>query len=550
MFLNKFKRAKRIKKFILFVLVVLISFSSAKSVFGWTAPSAIPPNSNVPTPLNISSTAQTKTGTLTVGGFDLSGNGNEGDISNLNYIKGYNDLILQGDTGASEEIWIDSFSANDHKLVFKTTSTVRMTIDKDGKIKIGTGSPSYTLDVAGDINLTGTLSINDSPITTGYWSQTGSDIYYNTGDIGIGTTNPDQPLHIGDTGIPGSRGVIRVASEITGGGANRAWEFGTAHDADAPYDFFIKDGSLATSSFMIEYGTGNVGIGTLSPDANYRLTVTGGGIKSDSTSNPAGYFSSSSGYGLIVNSGNVGIGTASPASELHIYRETDDYGTAGLTIEGAHSRNDARLILKTVNAGREAMVVHTDGTNIWYSGLPYNAGGATSEYIISPTINRADAKLLITSTGDVGIGTTPGYKLDVAGTVRFTGKLTVPTIDPQYEINGNIYGYYISDYAGSVRMNVTGKAELVDSIYIIDFDNLEEGSELWLFAQKTDLGEEMEKLIVLLTPEARKAILWYEVVYLENRLIIYGDKDTVFSYRLSAPRYDWQDHSVLIGPAN
>ena len=99
-------------------------------------------------------------------------------------------------------------------------------------------------------------------------------------------------------------------------------------------------------------------------------------------------------------------------------------------------------------------------------------------------------------------------------------------------------------------MNVTGKAELKKSIHIIDLDDLEEGSELWLFAQKTDLGKEMENLIVLLTPEGEKASLWYEVIHSKNQLVVHGDKDVKFSYRLSAPRYDWQDHPVLIGPAD
>ena len=99
-------------------------------------------------------------------------------------------------------------------------------------------------------------------------------------------------------------------------------------------------------------------------------------------------------------------------------------------------------------------------------------------------------------------------------------------------------------------MNVTGKEELKKLVRIIDFDDLEEGSELWLFAQKTDLGEEMENLIVLLTPEGEKASLWYEIVSSKNQLVIRGDKDVKFSYRLSAPRYDWRDHDVFMGPAD
>ena len=77
----------------------------------------------------------------------------------------------------------------------------------------------------------------------------------------------------------------------------------------------ISAGAFESGTFSFP---DNVGFGTASIDANYRITTAGGGIKAESTDWPAGYFSSASGYGLIVNSGNVGIGTTDPGGPLHV----------------------------------------------------------------------------------------------------------------------------------------------------------------------------------------------------------------------------------------
>jgi hypothetical protein len=89
-----------------------------------------------------------------------------------------------------------------------------------GFVGIGTTSPSYNLDVTGDINFTGELSVNGSVgsagqvLTSGgagsvptwttvssgssvWTSGTGTEIYYTSGNVGIANTAPTNTLSVG-----------------------------------------------------------------------------------------------------------------------------------------------------------------------------------------------------------------------------------------------------------------------------------------------------------------------------------------------------------------
>jgi hypothetical protein len=85
-------------------------------------------------------------------------------------------------------------------------------------IGVSTATPQFTLDVNGDINLTGTFYQNSSPFVASRWTAgTGNDIYRLNGNVGIGTTNPTSKLHIiGDVLVGG----IITATTFSGSGAN------------------------------------------------------------------------------------------------------------------------------------------------------------------------------------------------------------------------------------------------------------------------------------------------------------------------------------------
>jgi hypothetical protein len=109
----------------------------------------------------------------------------------------------------------------------------------------------------------------------------------------------------------------------------------------------------------------------------------------------------------VDTSGNVGIGTSSPTNRLSL-KQSADNSAAGLGVKVERSANDSVLFLG-----------YRDNSDSWQINATFNSTGAFKPL----TFHTADAeRMRIDSSGNVGIGTSsPGVKLQVAGSGRFTG---------------------------------------------------------------------------------------------------------------------------------
>lgn len=124
-----------------------------------------------------------------------------------------------------------------------------------------------------------------------------------------------------------------------------------------------------------------------------------------------------------------------------------------------------------------------------------------------------------------------------------TGKVDIGTVDPVYSIGGEKFATYMAGMVG-VKEEVTGN--ISTSQYIpgvgykttIDFKTLERGSDLWLFSKATDIQDNIDKMVVLLTP-ADNTRTWYEIDRGQFAISIYSTRPTNISYRLTAPRFDY-----------
>jgi len=229
--------------------------------------------------------------------------------------------------------------------------------------------------------------------------------------------------------------------------------------------------------------------------------------------------------GDLVVKDKIGIKTTDPSEELHI-------------------KDGSILITNTKGKDGE---VEIDGGSTWPS-FKLSADDGPDKYkielkttgacFLENKVDVGDANLIIGKGG--------------------TGKITVGTVDPVFNIDGRKYATYVPDFAGGVRIETSGIIDLQSLAkkqprftfcgrhliynYVIDFENLEQGSNLWLFWQTSN--KNLKDLAVLLTPNF-KGRAWYEKK--DNSLIIYGEKKGEISYRFSAPRIDHKKWGNIAG---
>jgi hypothetical protein len=298
-------------------------------------------------------------------------------------------ILAFGDNGDSDVGGI-RYDHSDNSMRFATSTSEHVRIKSDGKVGIGITSPDELLTVHGSSNPKihirnsaeddAGIKFSDDEDVSGQHFEIlhNSD---NTHDFRIKSNSTDNILFLKEDGKVGIlNNAPAYALDVTG-------EIKSSDD--------IRSGSNA--KFISTYSSGNEV--NLYHGSTYGVVGTTGSTKMAIRTNNTDRVT-------VLSSGNVGIGTVSPDGKLHVGTGNNNDGTDIDVVLGGDTANSRQAIItKKIQSSDRALEIY--------------ASGSTSDEDIRFFSDTGTERMRIMSTGNVGIGdTNPSAPLEVAGDIH------------------------------------------------------------------------------------------------------------------------------------
>ena len=361
-------------------------------------------------------------------------------------------------------------TATAHDLVFDTNNAERMRITSNGNVGINTSSPGEKLTVSGNMQLLGSYTDFSD-----YWgSGSNSAFFHPYGFIG---SNGAFKLSLY------ANGYRNTSSSFTYMDINGNTNTAAGIDLNPTGEISFSTGTASGASLPVRMtidSSGNVGIGTASPDSGTPLHVqessaslganptasaflveragtvamtlgtantgtasiffgdpenlTGGRVAYDNSNNALQFWANAAERMRIDSSGNVGIGTSSPSKTLDV---------------------DGQLRIRNGGATGYALLEYgasATATNNWHVG---SEGDGTYRFY-NGNFGAGAERMRITSAGNVGIGTSsPSNVLTVSSATQYKGF----TLTNGTNTVAELLGFAAGNDSGGLKLHSGGVAK-------------------------------------------------------------------------------------------
>ena len=214
--------------------------------------------------------------------------------------------------------------------------------------------------------------------------------------VGIGATSPDHKFHIE---------FVNGDTSFSGGGLGNWGSDGIRIE---------NTSGIVDSMAMLQFRNG---------DADIHIA----GIRQGTNDSDLGFFFEGSEKMRIDSSGNVGIGTTSPNKNFTVeWLSNNTVVDSGEGLGGGTAGSGVLIQNGSYVANTYANLDFRAGNADGRIAYKYNSINDGDFHFITDNGNNPETKLFIENNGNVGIGTTsPSQKLHVIGDARIQGNLTV-----------------------------------------------------------------------------------------------------------------------------
>ncbi|MAW64559.1 MAG: hypothetical protein CMD18_00010 [Flavobacteriales bacterium] len=300
---------------------------------------------------------------------------------NRNVCIGYYSGPKANQTNLNDRLYIDVVSARrgTSSFIYGHMDATNPILVFNAKVGIGKDSPGEHLDVSGNINFTGTLKQDGVEFGGGKFEDgaTSGNIYYNGGNVGIGTTSPDAKLEIhgGPLGLKNGNHTATTAQQILFG-YNGVNNLEYAHSIRTRHNGQSSGNDTQNSIDFYLWKKGD--------------TTTTIGEK----------------HGMSITAAGVGIGRTDPTQVLDVKFPDATSGDDPLFIQATRiGLGNAGVGFRAGTGYWDAFWEHTHGSPDRMNFGMYRAGSGKQVY------------MTLTHEGRLGIGTdSPDYHLDIRGT--------------------------------------------------------------------------------------------------------------------------------------